>query len=493
MRTATFAAGRRSLGLAVVAAGAFAVAGRPGALGGLAVIAAAALATALRTAPTGPVRATVAGVAALGPASVAVAPFAPVAPLLSPGLALLVAATFATVGAALPEGGTGARGAAARSAWLATGWCALEAVWGSPLVLGRWALPTMAMGTTLVEGPGLALAGWVGARGMSWLVIATGAMLAELPLRTPTIAAGAAIVAGASGVGSGGWLAADAPTRLDGASSTIPVRLVQHAPTAPSIAAVRLDPGRERQHGAFLRAHARGAREEGRLLVWPEAVLPRPWPWAGAARRPPLVPADADVLFGAATRREEGLFNSALLWHAGALRIVRDKVRRVPVTEDALTRGAPSAPVPWREHRIAALICWEAVFPGEARRAARAGADLLAVLANDAYAGDGPVPRLHLRVARLRAAEVGLPLAFAQATGPSAAIGPDGRVLARIETGRAGSLDADLPRASGATLYRRTGDLVGPGAVLASLGSAVRRMRRRDGPAREGVVPSEPA
>jgi apolipoprotein N-acyltransferase len=192
------------------------------------------------------------------------------------------------------------------------------------------------------------------------------------------------------------------------------------------------------------------------------------------------------VLFGAATRRHEGLFNSALLWHAGGLRIVRDKVRLVPITEDALTRGTPSGPVARRGRRVAALICWEVVFPGEARRAARAGADLLAVLANDAYAGDGPVPRLHLRMARLRAAEVGLPLAFAQATGPSAAIGPDGRVLARIAAGRAGSLDADLPRAAGATLYRRTGDLVGPGATLASLIVAVRRARRPGGPHSRG-------
>jgi len=74
-------------------------------------------------------------------------------------------------------------------------------------------------------------------------------------------------------------------------------------------------------------------------------------------------------------------------------------------------------------------------------------------------------------MARLRAAESGLPIAFVQATGPSAAIAADGRIVAKLDAGRRGSIDVDLPIASVRTPFRRTGDLVGPFSLVASLAS----------------------
>lgn len=205
---------------------------------------------------------------------------------------------------------------------------------------------------------------------------------------------------------------------------------------------------------------------------------------ATLAARPAGLPSATDVLFGTATVRVEGTFNSALLWSDAELRVVADKRRLVPLTEGALTRGEPRTATSWRGIRIAAAICWEAAFPAVARRAARDGATFLALLANDAYAGAGPVGRLHLRMARLRAAESGLPIAFVQATGPSAAIAADGRIVAMLDAGRRGSLDVDLPIAGVRTPFRRTGDLVGPFSLTASLASLVLggRSRRRAGP-----------
>lgn len=478
-----------ALTLASASAAVFVAAARPGPLGPLVLVAAALLASALRTAPSRTVRAASSAVAALGPASVAVAPLAPLAPLAALPAALLVAAPFAAIGVTVRPAAGGAptvRGAA----WIASVWSALEAGWGSTTLLGMWALPTMAVGSSLADGPGITLAGWVGVRGMSWLAIATGASLAAIPgAATRAAVTVAAVAALAAPTWAAPAAAAVAPATSGSATRSgdaIPVRLVQTALTPTSIAALRFDPARERAHAAFLREHARGAADQGRLVVWPEAVLPRPLRLDEPSARPALVPADADVLFGAATRRDGGLFNSALLWRGGRLTIVADKIRLVPLTEAALTPGTPRPPAAWRDRRVAALICWEAVFPASARRLARAGADLLAILANDAYAGDGPVPRLHLRMARLRAAEVGLPVVFAQATGPSAAIAADGRVVGRLPAGRAGSLDVDLPSAAGATLYRRTGDLVGPGASLACLLIVARRLRHPGDAARRG-------
>jgi apolipoprotein N-acyltransferase len=189
----------------------------------------------------------------------------------------------------------------------------------------------------------------------------------------------------------------------------------------------------------------------------------------------------ADVLFGAATIREGARYNSVLLWRGSdaAVDVVADKRRLVPLTEAGLEPGRSRPPTLWRGARIAGLVCWEAAFPGLARRAAREGATLLAIVANDAYAGDGPVGALHLRMARLRAVETGLPLVFVQATGPSAAVAADGTVVAHLASGRAGSLDVDLPSATVATPFRRHGDLIGPGAAAACLLAVGRRVRTR--------------
>jgi apolipoprotein N-acyltransferase len=265
----------------------------------------------------------------------------------------------------------------------------------------------------------------------------------------------------------------------------VPVRLVQPAPTPQRIAAARLDPATGDAYAAFLREHARGAAGEDRLVVWPEAALPAPWTEPGRGEPPAPFPLAADVLFGAATIRNGASYNSVLLWRgrrAGA-DVVADKRRLIPFTEAGLATGSPRPPTPWRGVRIAGLVCWEAAFPELARHAARAGATLLVIVANDTYAGDGPVGRLHLRMARLRAAESGLPTVFVQATGPSAAIASDGSLVARLRAGRAGSLDVDLPTATTVTPFRRHGDLLGPGAAAACLLAVGRRVRTR-GPSR---------
>jgi len=464
----------------------YAVAGRPGPFGGL-VVAGAALTHMGAWRTTSRLEAGLAtALAALGPASVAVAPVAPLAPLATIPLTVLVAASFAVAGivagprlAPAPRFGTaGAR--LRHAARVTAGWCAVEALWARPALLGDAALPVLAIGSPLTDGPLLVVASWLGVAGLSLLTLTLGGVVAAIPF-LPVAVAAAATAGLVYGTGPEGTSRTPSPAE---ASDVVSLRLIQHAPTPVSIARVRFDPGAAQEQLRFFQEHAGHA--EGRLVVLSEAVLPRPLRMAGdpATPRPAGLPDAADVLFGTATVRAEGTFNSALLWSDAKLRIVADKRRLVPLTEAALTRGAPRAATSWRGLRIAAAICWEAAFPAVARRAARDGATFLALLANDAYAGAGPVGRLHLRMARLRAAESGLPIAFVQATGPSAAIAADGRIVAMLDAGRRGSLDVDLPIAGVRTPFRRTGDLVGPFSLTASLASLVLggRSRRRAGP-----------
>jgi len=67
--------------------------------------------------------------------------------------------------------------------------------------------------------------------------------------------------------------------------------------------------------------------------------------------------------------------------------------------------------------------------------------------------------------ARVRAIEEGLAVARAANTGISAVIDPNGRIIAALDLGRAGVVDARLPQALAATPYARFGDF-GFGALL---------------------------
>ena len=90
------------------------------------------------------------------------------------------------------------------------------------------------------------------------------------------------------------------------------------------------------------------------------------------------------------------------------------------------------------------LICYEAIFPHELG-APGPRPEWLVQVTNDAWFGELAGPHQHLAQARVRAIEQGLPLARAANTGISAMIDPYGRVLARLELGTEGHLDAELP------------------------------------------------
>jgi apolipoprotein N-acyltransferase len=114
-----------------------------------------------------------------------------------------------------------------------------------------------------------------------------------------------------------------------------------------------------------------------------------------------------------------------------------------------------------RDPDAAALICYEAIYPGLVRQAVRDGAHVLLNLTNDAWYGRTSAPHQFLAIAAMRSAEHGLPMLRAANTGVSAIIGAGGAVLEETRLFEPAVLVADVPpRRTGPTPYTRFGDWV---------------------------------
>jgi apolipoprotein N-acyltransferase len=134
---------------------------------------------------------------------------------------------------------------------------------------------------------------------------------------------------------------------------------------------------------------------------------------------------------------------------------------------------------------VSPIICYEAIFPhAVVDETARPG--WIVNVTDDTWFGTSTGPRQHFAITRVRAVEEGLPLVRAGNSGISGVIDAHGRVLARLDLGRRGVLDADLPQALATPpLYARFGD-AGFAAMLAALvilgALAARETRAADHP-----------
>ncbi len=106
---------------------------------------------------------------------------------------------------------------------------------------------------------------------------------------------------------------------------------------------------------------------------------------------------------------------------------------------------------------FAALICYEAIFPGMTVDEAERPAWILNVT-NDAWYGHTSGPFQHLASTRTRSVEEGLPMIRVANNGISAVIDSAGRIRVRINLDTIGYADVMLPASGGRTLYARAGD-----------------------------------
>ncbi len=220
-------------------------------------------------------------------------------------------------------------------------------------------------------------------------------------------------------------------------------------------------------------------------LIWPESAFP-----FVLSREPTALAAIARALQGkvliTGAARAEGdgggrrgkIFNAIDVVQGDRIVAFYDKTHLVPFGEylplDGLLRPlglSHLVPGTWDKGQgpralaapgmppIAPLICYEAIFPGEAAATTKQGArpQLLLNLTNDGWFGKTSGPYQHFAQARLRAIEEGLPLIRVANTGISAIVDAYGRVIETLPLGEEGVIDGRLPKAAPATLFARQG------------------------------------
>ncbi|HOT62387.1 MAG TPA: apolipoprotein N-acyltransferase [Treponemataceae bacterium] len=195
-------------------------------------------------------------------------------------------------------------------------------------------------------------------------------------------------------------------------------------------------------------------------------------------------------------------YNAALLFNPGKGVVPPEparyrKVRLVPFTEhfpyrralpwvyDALVAndthfwepGPGFVPLEAAGVTIATPICFEDSFGSISRGFARAGAEAIVNLSNDAWSRSLSCQYQHLSMAVFRAAENRVPMARATASGQTCSVDRFGRVLSMAEPFQETFLVAELELAAGPapagprTLYGLWGDL--PAIILGALGLAI--------------------
>jgi len=227
------------------------------------------------------------------------------------------------------------------------------------------------------------------------------------------------------------------------------------------------------------------------LLIWPEAPAPFSFEDSQFARRASLLaihfqhPFLAGVIewepapeSSAGEHAALAPYNSAILLDPQGQKIFTyDKVHLVPFGEyepfplihrvvaslsdevGGFRKGSKYsvAPLPGG-YTFGTFICYEAIFPGEVRRFAASGADLLVNISNDGWFGRSAAAEQHLRMARVRAVENRRWLLRVTNNGFTVSVDPYGRVFSPLPPDVRAAVDLPYDFRTDETLYTRFGD-----------------------------------
>lgn len=253
------------------------------------------------------------------------------------------------------------------------------------------------------------------------------------------------------------------------------VRLVQgNIPQAMKFSAERLDRALQLYTGMTTKEPL----DNIDLVVWPETAVPTYYDRVEQWMEPFAASMDAqgvDVLTGVFIKEGDDVYNSVK--QIGGQQAVYRKRRLVPFGEymplrfildfaakfidipmsDLSAGSGPHVPIELQGTAVGVSICYEDVY-GEDMRALVPASNVLVNVSNDAWFGNSAAPHQHEEKARMRARELERPLVRVTNTGVSSAIDYRGNILGRISHDTKGILDVQVQPRDGTTLYARTGN-----------------------------------
>ena len=182
-------------------------------------------------------------------------------------------------------------------------------------------------------------------------------------------------------------------------------------------------------------------------------------------------------------------YNAVMLFEGGEIKSLYRKLHLVPFTEhfpyekqlpwihkaliNADThfweKGTEATVFESRGIKFSTPICFEDTFGYLSRDFVRNGAELIVNLSNDAWSGSLPAQMQHLSMAVFRAVENRRSMVRSTASGQTAAIDPNGKILAMAEPFSESFLLAEVPIVTPNTIYTRFGDYLGKGFTLAAI------------------------
>ena len=220
-----------------------------------------------------------------------------------------------------------------------------------------------------------------------------------------------------------------------------------------------------------------------RIIIWPETsfegIIPRELNLLSNIAKDIIKDNKTSLIIGLLSLKNQKLFNSlALLNSSGNIDYKYDKIHLVPFGEY----------IPFRSYfnniaeliskkdfsigtnkdniilenigYILPLICYEVLFSGEVRDRVSKNTKLIINITNDAWFGKTPGPYQHLALTKIRAVELGLPLARVANTGISSLISPYGEEIIKIPLNQEGVKTTKLISRLDETIYKKFGDYI---------------------------------
>jgi len=143
------------------------------------------------------------------------------------------------------------------------------------------------------------------------------------------------------------------------------------------------------------------------------------------------------------------------------------------------SRGTSRVPLDAGGSKLGVFICYESIFPDDIRQFAYNGAQVLVNISNDGWYGDSGAYAQHLKQSRMRAVENNRWLLLDTNTGVTAAIDPNGRIVASAPRKTRTALRAPYALSNLTTFYTRHGDWFAFLCAIISLAALFMRLLAR--------------